>query len=161
MEKSKWTKFAKGKGGFTLVELVVVIAILAILAAIAIPTVVGIINNANKTSELTSAQQLDDACVSYCAGIVSGTITDSNHGNSTQADLPPEVAAYVTRVSAARNGTVQNAIDYAGLRKLIDRVNNGSFVYDADGRIYAAIDKTTLTSTVTLTTTLADLYPSL
>ncbi len=44
------------KKGFTLVELVIVIAVIAILAAVLIPTFAGVIERANKSSRLQTAQ---------------------------------------------------------------------------------------------------------
>lgn len=57
--KETLRKKAKGKKGFTLVELVIVIAVLAIIAAIAIPTVNNVINNANASADASNAQTLE------------------------------------------------------------------------------------------------------
>lgn len=54
-------KKAKGKKGFTLIELVVVIAILVIIAAIAVPTVSNIVNNANKSADESNRQAVEVA----------------------------------------------------------------------------------------------------
>ena len=48
----------KRKDGFTLVELLAVIAILAILVLISLPNVVGMFNNAKKSTFMTEAQSL-------------------------------------------------------------------------------------------------------
>ena len=52
---------AKGKKGFTLVELVIVIAVLAIIAFIAIPTVSHVIENANTSADMSNAQAIETA----------------------------------------------------------------------------------------------------
>lgn len=52
-------KKAKGKKGFTLVELVIVIAVLAIIAGIAIPAVTSVINNANSSADSSNAQAIE------------------------------------------------------------------------------------------------------
>lgn len=160
MRKTKYpfAEVKKGKGGFTLVELVVVIAILAIIAAIAIPAVVGIIDNATKTADMTSAKEIDEACMEYKTGIVWGIINAAEHGNSTQSGLPASNADYINKLSAAKAATVQNSLEYAGLTSLSDKVANGSFVYDNQGRIFAQIDRNDLTDKLELTTSLGTLY---
>ena len=90
----------QSKKGFTLVELVVVIAILAILAAIAIPSVIGIINSASNSSGASNASQLDAACKDFYAGVVSGTINESNKGG-VSATLPAANAAKSTLKASA------------------------------------------------------------
>jgi prepilin-type N-terminal cleavage/methylation domain-containing protein len=59
--KEALRKKAKGKKGFTLVELVIVIAVLAIIAAIAIPTVSNVIKNANESADASNAQSIEMA----------------------------------------------------------------------------------------------------
>ena len=151
-------RMQKRKCGFTLVELVVVIAILAILAAIAIPVVVGIIDNANKTSDMTDAKELDEACMTYKTGIVWGVINSSDFGHSTQSNLPPPNSSLTTKIAAAKAATVKDAIHYSNITKMESKVSNGSFVYDSEGKIYAQIDRTDLSDVLTLTTTFNDLY---
>ena len=143
----------QSKKGFTLVELVVVIAILGILAAIAIPAVIGIISSANESQAKSDASSVNTACKNMYAEIVSGTINASNKGSITTkitttvtgADsttgLPPANAAASTRKSIALDATVQQALEYAGLTSLANKV--GDFRYNAtgDGTIYADVDK--------------------
>ena len=146
----------QSKKGFTLVELVVVIAILGILAAIAIPAVIGIISSANESQAKSDASSVNTACKNMYAEIVSGTINASNKGSITTkitttvtgADsttgLPPANAAASTRKSIALDATVQQALEYAGLTNLANKV--GDFVYmkndtAKDTTIYADVDK--------------------
>ena len=107
----------QSKKGFTLVELVVVIAILAILAAFAIPSVIGIIGSASESAGATEASDLNSACKTFYANVVSGTVTTS----SVNADGSPVTAAAAPGASetskrtAARSATVGDAAKYSGL----------------------------------------------
>ncbi len=148
----------KEKGGFTLVELVVVIAIIAILAAIAIPMVVGIINNATKTSDIVAATEIDKACMEYKTGIIWGIINKNEKNNSTQADLPDENASIAAKIAAVKSATVNNALEFAGINQYKDRVEAGNFVYNDEGRIYAVDDHPEFTDTLKIDTTLGVLY---
>ena len=53
------------KKGFTIVELVIVIAVIAILAAVLIPTFSNVIDSANKSSDLSEAQNTLKAYTAY------------------------------------------------------------------------------------------------
>ena len=150
------------KKGFTLVELVVVIAILAILAAIAIPAVIGIINSANESQKASDAATVDNACKTYYAGIVAGSIT-SNDKTKVTADatkLPAATAASSAKKSAAKTCTIEGALQYNGTAtSLADKL--GDFGYDGDGNIYSKTDAAHSGSTLTdcaKTTTMKDLY---
>ena len=74
-------KKAKGKKGFTLVELVIVIAVLAIIAAIAIPTVTNVIGNANAAADNSNAQSIELAIKTAQAEVAA-----NNTNKSTNAD---------------------------------------------------------------------------
>lgn len=153
---------SRSKKGFTLVELVVVIAILGVLAAIAIPAVVGIINNAGKNKEAGNAQELEKACKNYYTMVGSGMINDTDHGYSTQSNLPPEKSTTAKRIAAARAATVINACEYAGLTQIKNELvgGNDTYVYDDEGAIYPKSERTDLTNLITADTTLGDLYIS-
>ena len=139
----------QSKKGFTLVELVVVIAILGILAAIAIPAVIGIISSANESQAKSDASSVNTACKNLYAEVVSGTINKSNPGSITtkgkadaSEDLPAANAAASTRKDVALNLSVQQALEYAGLTNLANKV--GDFCYKTDKTdttIYAKVDK--------------------
>ena len=129
----------QSKKGFTLVELVVVIAILGILAAIAIPAVIGIINSANESQLKTDAATVDAACKDYYAEVVSGTINAANPGKVTTDTLPAGNAAPGVRKTAALACTVQGALEYAGVTNLSNKV--GEMDWDAEGTIFANVDK--------------------
>ena len=131
----------QSKKGFTLVELVVVIAILGILAAIAIPAVIGIINSANESQLKTDAATVDAACKDYYAEVVSGTINAANPGKVTTDlnNLPAGNAAPGVRKAAALNCTVMGALEYAGVTNLSNKV--GEMDWDAEGTIFANVDK--------------------
>ena len=146
------------KGGFTLVELVVVIAIIAILAAIAIPMVVGIVNNAAKTADITAANEVDKACMEYKTGIIWGVVNNETKMNSTQDDLPPPHASVAQKVAAAKTATVKHALEFAGMAKEEEKVVSGNFGYNDEGRILAMIEHPELTHILKLDTRLGVLY---
>ena len=151
-------RLGKRKSGFTLVELVVVIAILAILAAISIPLVVGLIDNATKTADVTSANEIDKACMEYKTGIIWGVINSENKAHSTQENLPPPNSNVARKVAAAKNATVKNALEFAGMSKEEQKVSNGNFGYNDEGRIFALIEHPELTNVLKLDTSLGVLY---
>ena len=71
---------AKGKKGFTLVELVIVIAVLAIIAAIAIPTVSNVIGNANAAADASNAQTLELTMKTAASEVAANdSVTDHTH----------------------------------------------------------------------------------
>ena len=129
----------QSKKGFTLVELVVVIAILGILAAIAIPAVIGIINSANQSQQKSDASSLSNACKDMYAEVVAGTLNSESTKKPAGATLPAPSDSPSQKKAAAQALTVANAIDYAGLGDLTNKV--GDFVYDSNtGTIYGKDD---------------------
>ena len=130
----------QSKKGFTLVELVVVIAILGILAAIAIPAVIGIINSANESQAKSDASVIDHACKDYYSEVVGGTLNASNPGKVTSDTLPAANASTSAKKTAALACTVQGALEYAGVSStLATKITD--FGYDADGNVFAVVDK--------------------
>ena len=73
---------AKGKKGFTLVELVIVIAVLAIIAFIAIPTVSHVIENANTSADMSNAQAVETAIKSAQAECAANATTHSDRADT-------------------------------------------------------------------------------
>lgn len=146
----------KSKKGFTLVELVVVIAILAILAAIAIPAVIGIINSASESSGESDAASIDNACKTFHAGVVGGSINASSCTVAGVGTLPAKDASNSSKKSTADGLTVENAMKYDGI---YDRLQSkiGDFKYDSGTIYYGETHSagTTLSLTDTLGTVLA------
>ncbi len=155
----KKCRLNKGKSGFTLVELVVVIAIIAILAAVAIPMVVGMVDRATTTADITSANEIDKACMEYKTGIIWGVVNSEDKAHSTQEDLPSPNANMADKIAAAKSATVKNALEFAGMiSKEEKRIEGNNFVYDAEGRIFAVIEHPELTNILKLDTKLGVLY---
>lgn len=77
---------AKGKKGFTLVELVIVIAVLAIIAFIAIPTVSHVIENANTSADASNAQAIETAIKSAQAECAANGTTPSARASTIITD---------------------------------------------------------------------------
>ena len=148
----------KENGGFTVVELVVVIAIIAILAAVAIPMVVGLIENATKTSDKVVANEIDKACMEYKTGIIWGIINQTEKNNSTQDDLPIENASIASRVSAVKTAKVKNALEFAAITQYEERIDAGNFVFDATGKIFSADEHPEFSDILKSDTTLGILY---
>ena len=89
--QSKLRTVMASKKGFTLIELLVVIGILAVLAAIAIPAVAGLIDRANKSSDLTNANEMTNALERfaseyelYCQDIAQGFNPTTDECDSAQ-----------------------------------------------------------------------------
>lgn len=80
--KETLRKKAKGKKGFTLVELVIVIAVLAIIAAIAIPTVTNVIGNANTAADTSNAQSIELAIKTAQAEIAANNTNPSDRASA-------------------------------------------------------------------------------
>ena len=128
------------KKGFTLVELLAVIAILAILVIIALPNVLGMFNNAKKSTFNTETQNIfkqaqtdfvQDSITAagaqiYCQDITGVTICPST--GSKKLNLETTKAYYV---SVDANGNITNIV-----------VIDGSFKYGKTGTASAPIKVT-------------------
>ena len=143
---------------YRLVAVVVVIAIIAILAAVAIPMVVGMVDRATTTADITSANEIDKACMEYKTGIIWGVVNSEDKAHSTQEDLPSPNANMADKIAAAKSATVKNALEFAGMLKEEQRVENGNFAYNKEGRIFAVIEHPELTNILKLDTKLGVLY---
>lgn len=102
----------KSKKGFTLIELLVVIGILAVLAAIAIPSVAGLIDRANKSSDITNSNEMTNAIERftseyelYCQDVASGRV------NTAEFD---SMQGRVFNVTGIRNRAGIEAVESIG-----------------------------------------------
>jgi type IV pilus assembly protein PilA len=60
-------KIFKNQKGFTLVELIIVIAILAVIAAVAAPNMIGHVQSSRKSTDVTNANLIANAAITYLA----------------------------------------------------------------------------------------------
>ena len=124
------------------VLLIIVIPVCAILAAIAIPAVVGISNSANESSYASDAATVDNACKTYYAGIVSGTINYDDDYYSlmySYDSLPSKGASNSLRKEMALECTIGGALDYNGTYSVLsDKLSNMGA--DSNGNIYYIYD---------------------
>lgn len=107
---------AKGKKGFTLVELVIVIAVLAIIAFIAIPTVSHVIENANVSADASNAQAVETAIKTAQSEIAANNTTLSDKANAliTPAKDKTQTLGYLLEtygISAENIGLVDGTND--------------------------------------------------
>jgi type IV pilus assembly protein PilA len=129
--KEALRKKAKGKKGFTLVELVIVIAVLAIIAAIAIPTVSNVINNANASADASNAQSIELAI------------------KTAQSECAANVTHHSDRADAVINGTNGKTLstllsEYGVSADAIDKPKtaNKFFYNSTTGKVVSAKDAT-------------------
>ena len=146
------------------------IALLAV-AALSVTALVGCSNSStssetaaivasnNPAQQKADASSLNAACKDMYAEVVAGTLNNASTMKPAGAVLPDPSATTSRKEAAAKALTVANAIDYAGLGNLTNKV--GDFVYDSNGgTIYGKDDdavKGKGLPTVTLFTTMQDL----
>jgi prepilin-type N-terminal cleavage/methylation domain-containing protein len=134
--KEALRKKAKGKKGFTLVELVIVIAVLAIIAAIAIPTVSNVIKNANESADASNAQSIEMAiktAQSECAAY------NTNHSDKVVSMGLASDNKLATEGTPVALSKLLNT--YGVSEKIISepKVANDKFYYDATtGKVAAS-----------------------
>lgn len=129
-----------------------------IAVAIVVPAVVGIVNNANVSQNNSDAAMLESACKSFYAGVVSGTINESNKGNCT-ATLPAASAPSKTRREAANDLTVRDALEYSELLGRFDGNKLEYYKYDNYGSIlFNGESSHNNAYSISMNTTLGDMY---
>ena len=147
------------------------IALLAV-AALSVTALVGCSNSStssetaaivasnNPAQQKADASSLSNACKEMYAEVVAGVLNSQSTKQPAGAALPDPSASTSQKRAAAKALTVANAIDYAGLGDLTNKV--GDFVYDSNGgTIYGKDDdavKGKGLPTVTLSTTMAELF---
>lgn len=154
----------KGKGCLiaAIIIIVVVLLIGGITAAILIPPVIGIVNSANSSQLLADAATVDNSCKTYYAGIVSGTINDSDSSSIDNLDtLPPATASNSEKRAAASKCTIGGALKFSDVYdELRDKLSDMGA--DSNGNIYSKNDEQNSdrisVSNLSVNTTLGELY---
>lgn len=139
-------KKARGKKGFTLIELVIVIAVLAIIAVIAIPTIGNVVNNANISADASNAQSIETACKTLASELRSGQTVNKK---GTTTPLTIDVA------SGTNEATVQDAMDSQAITVDITKpkqAGTATYYYTTTGHIYVATTKAATTDIALATT---------
>lgn len=120
---------------------------------------VGTVSSADSAMHKANAAALSNACKSYYAAVVAGSVSSENPGAVTFDKLPSMMEPASKKKNSALMLTVGGAMQYSGLTYLKDTLN--SFVADnSTGTIYAIIDEnkpSTATVPVTQETTLHQL----
>ena len=139
--KEALRKKAKGKKGFTLVELVIVIAVLAIIAAIAIPTVSNVINNANVTADKSNAQSIELA-IKTAQSEVAANATHS----STKAETLINAKTGKIELLLTTYGVDPTTVGLGNDTDTTDKLKEGTsyhyFYNTTTGKVYSATAKT-------------------
>ena len=148
---------------------VILIALAALVSAsamsgcaIATPAVVGVINNANESTNQSNASELDAAAKTLYAGVVAGTLTSDTPsdelGDLSAYKLPDRGSSVQIFRDAANSLTIKDAIDYSGLgTKFESEISN--YGYDSAGTIqYIGSDSDTGITVLSLYTTLGEMY---
>ena len=124
-------KKIRNQKGFSLVELIVVIVILGILVAIAVPSLIGYINRANVSSDISAASGLQSAVMAYVMS-TNQVETDLNHtalyaaltGKDLQdGDEKPDYVAYTEEnwpvVKSRTDNKAQMGVAYDPIKKIV------------------------------------------
>ncbi|NLD99396.1 MAG: prepilin-type N-terminal cleavage/methylation domain-containing protein [Fibrobacter sp.] len=104
-------KKLRNKGGFTLTELIVVVAILGILVAVAVPTVIGYIDDAKESADLSNAKTLENAIARLMA---KGTIQrDSGEISTDDATIISEILKEINPIPECQRDGYSFVLDKA------------------------------------------------
>ena len=132
-------------------------------ATIAALAVIGIMNNANESTNQSNASELDASAKTLYSSVVSGVLTSDTPSDElnklSSYKLPDKGSSVQECKDAAAYLTIQDAIDYNGLYNKFDSSNISDYGYDSVGTIYyiASAADTELT-VLSLDTTFGEMY---